>query len=369
MSPFASKTMRQAGLTLIELLVALTLGLFLSLGLVIMMGDSSRTFKIQDDYARMQESAVSALRYLSDTLRHAGFYGFAGETLLLTEYVSIGAVGNDCSNVAVGNTFATDRPLFGFDSVAAPPVPCILAENFRNPSSVLVARLGSGVPLRDLDNDGRFDDDTGAEPGFATTLYVQSDANTGFIFRGSDFAALVADPVNRVKQFANGNQIPVFPYQMHVYYVRPCSRPTGAGGRCQATDDAGQPIPTLVRQELRGATMVEQPLAEGVERMELMYGVDTVPAGGDGVADRFVFDPGADWASVVSIRVTLLVRTPTRISGQDDSGKCYDLNGNGTCDPAGDPRDFVCAGAACQYKRAVFSQLIQVRNVAFRRGA
>ena len=115
--------------------------------------------------------------------------------------------------------------------------------------------------------------------------------------------------------------------------------------------------------------MVEQPLAEGVERMELMYGVDTLPAGGDGVADQFVFDPGANWANVVSVRVILLVRTPTRIAGQDDSGKCYDLDGNGTC-VAGDPRDFVCApGPECQYKRAVFSQLIQVRNVAFRRGA
>ncbi len=66
----------------------------------------------------------------------------------------------------------------------------------------------------------------------------------------------------------------------------------------------------------------------------------------------------------------MLVRSPTPISGHDDGGKCYDLNANGVCDPGTEPSDFVCSGAAeCAYKRALFSQLIQIRNVAFRRGA
>src|SRR5690606_9935720 len=96
----------------------------------------------------------------------------------------------------------------------------------------------------------------------------------------------------------------------------------------------------------------------------------------DGIADRYVADPGdgslglaaADaWARVVAVRVTLLVRSPAPINGQDDSGKQYDLDGDGA-------PDFTCTAAlgaeprACQYKRALFSQLIQVRNVAFRRG-
>jgi hypothetical protein len=180
------------------------------------------------------------------------------------------------------------------------------------------------------------------------------------------------------KRFATGRQFPVFPYQMHVYYVRPCSRPTAPGPTadsplCQASDDGGRPIPTLVRQELNGLTMVERPLAEGVERINFMYGVDTLPApGGDGIADRFVADPltiAADgWARVVAVRVTLLVRSPTFINGQDDSNKDYDLNGDGV--PDFNCNDVIATEPfACAYKRALFSQLIQVRNVAFRRGA
>ena len=364
--------MREAGLTLVELMVALTLGLFLSLGLVLMMGDSSRTFKIQDDYARMQESAVSALRYLADSLRHSGFYGLAASTLTLEPYGTIPAIENDC-----GDTLASSVPLFGYAAASTPALTCIRAQNFRAPSPILVVRLGTGLEVIDDDGNGSISDNMAND-----ALYLQSDANFGYVFKGSEYQNLVAADLH--KRYANGEAMPVFPYQMHVYYVRPCSRPTGADAACQAGDDAGNPIPTLVRQELEGTRMVERPLAEGVERLHFMYGLDTLPApDGDGIPDRFVADPcdptllsqlgmtcAQVWAGVVAVRVALLVRSPTPIAGHDDSGKCYDMNGSGNCDPENDPTDFVCRNdLECRYKRALFSQLIQLRNVAYRRGA
>lgn len=361
--------MRQAGLTLVELMVALTLGLFLTLGLMLMMSDSSRTFKIQDDYARMQENAVASLRYVSESLRHAGFYGLVAETITLEPYGTIGAIGNDC-----GNTLTSGVPVFGYDAMtpatANAALPCIRTQNFK-PGPILVTRLATGLAVPDPNNDGNFTDGMVAQAGYTNTLYVQTDANFGYVFRGGDFGNLVTS--NLVKRFVTNRQFPVFPYQVHVYYVRPCSRPTGANATCQASDDSGRPVPTLVRQELDGTTMVERPLAEGVERVSFRYGVDTLPApDGDGIADRFVADPlsisGDGWARVVSVRVTLLVRSPTVISGYDDSSKSYDLDGSGAA-------DFTCTTelgtepTACAFKRALFSQVIQVRNIAFRRGA
>jgi type IV pilus assembly protein PilW len=360
---------RQAGLTLIELMVALTIGLFLSFGLVLMMSDSSRTFRIQDDYARMQENAVSALRYIGDSLRHAGFYGVMSQTGTLVQYGTIGTITNDC-----GNTFTTDVPVFGYADLTTANVnstlPCIKAVNFQA-GPVLVTRLTTGMPVADPNGDGNFADGVAAQPGYSTTLYVQSNVQDGVIVRGDGYAAYVAS--GPVKKYASGAQFPVFPYQVHVYYIRPCSRPTGGASsdECQSTDDSGHPVPTLVRQELQGTTMVEQPLAEGVERINLMYGLDTQPAEGDGVADRFVADPlsvvADGWARVVAVRITLLVRSPTLIAGYDDSTKSYDLDGNGSYDAS---IDFRCANSTeCAYKRAIFSQVIQVRNLAFRRGA
>jgi type IV pilus assembly protein PilW len=358
--------MRQAGLTLVELMVALTLGLFLTLGLVLMMSDTSRSFKIQDDYARMQENAVSGLRYISESLRHAGFYGLAAQTIPLQPYGTVGSITDAC-----GATVPYDSlvPLFGYDSAsaatAAAVVPCINAANFVAPGSILIARLASGLAIPDAEvpSDGNLANaivDAG-------TIYVQSDIGSGWVFKGSEVTAYMN---SEGKRHANNRHYPAFPYQMHVYYVRPCSRPTGSGGLCLATDDGGRPIPTLVRQELVGSTMQERPLAEGVERITFLYGIDVaggVTGDGDGIADRYVRAPTiAQWDRVVAVRVTLLVRTPTLIAGQDDSGKDYDLDGDGTpdytCTASADPN-------ACAYKRAVFSQVIQVRNIAFRRGA
>lgn len=357
----------QRGLTLIELMVALTLGLFLTLGLMLMMSDSSRTFKIQDDYARLQENAVSGLNYVSDSLRHAGFFGNLTDTATTLQAVGALTITSDC-----GNTFTNTVPVFGYASLTTANVntalPCIAAANFR-PGPVLIARLATGYPVPDPNNDGNPNDGFGTVNAPSTGIYVQADVVSGQFFVGTGYAGMVT--ANTVKKYASDRHFPVFPYQMHVYYIRPCSRPTGAGSTCLAADDGGRPIPTLVRQELQASAMVERPLAEGVERISLLYGLDSIPAGtGDGIADRFVADPlsiAADgWQRVVAVRVALLVRTPNPVPGYDDSGKNYDLDGNGTT-------DFNCTASgeanACTYKRAIFSQVIQVRNVAYRRGA
>lgn len=363
---------RQAGLTLIELMVALAIGLFLMLGLVYMMSDTSRSFRIQDDYARMQENAVTSLRYIGDSLRQAGFYGVLARTTALTPRLDATTlvVNPDC-----GNTLTTTVPIFGYTDVtdANAVVNCIQNANFQ-PGPILITRLSTGQPIP-----------TGAVGTGSNwpTLFVQSDAGYGNVFLGKDYAAIAAAGMH--KRDSNNNVLPIFPYQMHVYYIRPCSRPTGPAETCTATDDGGNPVPTLVRRELQGdastnalgvpvanVAMVERPLAEGIERIHLLYGLDSLPLpNGDGVADRFVTDPlsiAADgWSRVVAVRVTLLVRSLTTVPGYDDSTKTYDLDGDGTYNAA---VDFRCTNATlCAYKRAVFSQVIQVRNLAFRRGA
>jgi type IV pilus assembly protein PilW len=123
-----------------------------------------------------------------------------------------------------------------------------------------------------------------------------------------------------------------------------------------------------VRQELIGSAMTEVPLVEGVEMINFQYGIDTLPAnpGPDGVPEFFTDDPGGQWGNVVAVKVTVLVRSPTVSVSYDDSGKTYDLDGNGVA-------DYRCTDypgtPACSFKRKVFSQTFQVRNIAQRRGA
>jgi type IV pilus assembly protein PilW len=361
---------RSRGLSLIELMVALTIGLALTLGLFTMISGSSQTFRIQDEFARMQEGATMSLRYVGDSVRHAGFFGYARDgSAMVNQGVSTVTDCGSGANLPSAN-WAIDltKPVYGFDLTSltvAANLPCINPSNFQD-GPILVTRAAIGYRMPDPNADGNLSDGVAAQPNFATTVFLQADANGGMLFYGSQFAALRATSASR--HLPNGNDVDVFQYSAHVYYIRPCSRPTGAGGTvCQATDDGGRPIPTLVRQELVGSNMVEVPLVEGVDRIDYRYGIDNTA---DGVPDTFTRSPAvADWANVVAVRVTVLMRSSTVIADYDDSGRQYDLNNDGTNIYTCNPTLLSPVPTACHYKRKVFSQVFQLRNIAQRRGA
>ena len=106
--------------------------------------------------------------------------------------------------------------------------------------------------------------------------------------------------------------------------------------------------------------MTEVAVAEGIEAMRVLYGVDS---DGDGTPDPPYIEAPTDieFAQVVTVRVTVLVRSPKPTNGYDDSRRFYDLDGDGVtilnCTDDGLP---------CNYHRHVFTQSFQVRNIAQR---
>jgi hypothetical protein len=257
--------------------------------------------------------------------------------------------------------------------------PCIRQANFNqgppiaNPNPILVTRGANGfricwaIVAAVLDISPACANTPSLltnQSNYATTIYIQADPYTGIAFYGGDYTALRAGPSAR--RYPNNIDMEMFEYRAHVYYIRPCSRPAAGAVNCTgAADDNGQPIPTLVRQELIGSAMTEVPLVEGIELIDYRFGIDN---GNDGVADTYLSNiaSAAQWTQVVSVKVTMLVRSPNINTEYDDSAKQYDLLGDGVsviyrCTNAPAP--------ACKFKRKIFSQTIQVRNIAQRRGA
>lgn len=64
----------QRGLTLVELMVAMTLGLLILLAVASIYIGSRQTFRMQDDNARLQETGRYALEVLGRSIRQAGFW-------------------------------------------------------------------------------------------------------------------------------------------------------------------------------------------------------------------------------------------------------------------------------------------------------
>jgi len=67
----------QAGLSLIELLVALTIGSFLIIGAVTMQSQTRRTFDINEQQARLQENARYVIAVIEPELQLAGVFGYS----------------------------------------------------------------------------------------------------------------------------------------------------------------------------------------------------------------------------------------------------------------------------------------------------
>jgi len=384
----------QIGLSLIELMVGLTIGLFLTLGMFTLLANSSQFFKIQDDFSRMQENATSALRYMGDSVRMAGFDGYAQDPSTIDITTNNVSVNNDCgsaANLPVTNwavamvTNGQPSPIYGWrggitgltQATVNGVFPCILATNFQAYSPILVTRGAGGYAMPDPNGDGNVTDGIEEQDNYANTIYIQAAPSlalniggtpyAGTIFYGNQFANLRA--TGQTVFLPNGNDIDVFEYHAYVYYIRPCSNPAIPPNCGNANDDGGHPIPTLVRQELNGTTMTEVPLVEGVDMLSFQYGVDDYPSGSDyGVPSYYTATPAPnEWQNVVTVKIGVLVRSPNFNINYNDSGNTYDLVGDGitatyTC------TTYVATNPlACQYKRKVFSQTFQLRNIVGRR--
>lgn len=82
---------RQSGLSLIEIMVALTLSLILTLGLVHIFTSNSQSFRLAEASSRIQESGRMALGILSREIRNADYWGCLQDTSDLNNMLNTGS--------------------------------------------------------------------------------------------------------------------------------------------------------------------------------------------------------------------------------------------------------------------------------------
>ena len=113
--------------------------------------------------------------------------------------------------------------------------------------------------------------------------------------------------------------------------------------------------------------MRTESVAEGIENLQIYYGIDSTDALGvatkrDGLPDgAFVAAPATvpEWGDVMSAQVFLLARTPERSPGWNDT-KTYDLGPGNSYGPA-------TAGFGPAFQRKLFVAQVRLVNPAGRR--
>jgi len=352
----------QQGLTLIELMVALAISSLLLLGLATVFFNSSRSYRELDRAGQMLENGRYALTLLSEDLRHAGFYGEFFNIAFTTLSYDPCYSGND-DNVYEDTM---KRPLQGYNAATIADTPDITTTscggllpdpaNLSAGSDILVLRRAA----------------TTLSTGSAATddIYLQTNGRQYAIHIGTSGATL--PPAGILKypdSAAHTESANTRKYDVHVYFVAPCSIGND-DGVCDGTEDEIYLVPTLKRLELTSdgtnTKMEIVPLVEGIEYFQVEYGVDDTPNTintttnnyGDGLPDLYVSAPtAAQWPHVITVRIYLLARTiepaDTRENFVDD--KIYQLAGVNF-----DPPDK-------RFKRHVYGTEVRPINLAGRR--
>lgn len=353
--------MRQRGFSLIEFMIAITIGLFLVAGLVFLIAETSRSRAELERSSRQIENGRYALDRIAEDVRHAGFYSayfqlpMTGETGFPATTAAAASCGTTIANLTAGLPLGIQAYDGGaWSSLPAEIQSCVLDADYQPNTDILVVRRASTSTI------GKSD-----AAVVANQAYVQTTPPEYKFDLGSNTATFTL-----TQPSANNTATVDVPLRRHVvriYFVSKCNVPA-SGATCNgATDDGGTPIPTLKMLELGpGPAFQKLAIAEGIEQLQFDFGVDDpvfcggAAAAADGVADCVVMCTGtscstAAWSNVVSVQIHLVARN-TEASPDYADDKTYSLGLKGYTTATGD-----------RYRRHAYSSFVRVKNVAMRR--
>lgn len=368
----------QRGLSLVELMIAIGLGLFLSWGAVQAFLAGKRTYTMQQAVSRIQENGRLAQEFLSYDIRNAGFTGCGsssflggkpaysgcanGVSMLMGALVTTGTA---IEWMATGEEYRFGASVFGTNNVAADGTGGMSLITPLNPvpvagTDVLVVRTALNLGLTSTDvtpvataatvnTQNLGSTGTGCYSGLCPGDYVvESDCSRAKIFKitaltvsGTTLTITHGSSAlaggNACTNWGSGATPDTYTFKQGstlmkldtaIYYI--------------ANNPAGRPA---LYRRLLGDAGTSQELLEGVENMQLQYGLDT---NNDGQVDSFVTADAvsrAQWNNWVdtdgdgvllsdnaeqrirSVRYSLLVRSEDTVL---DAPQTYTYNGTPT---------------------------------------
>lgn len=310
---------KQAGFTLIEMMIAITIGLGILAGLVGVLATSSSNSRSNDRTSELMTNGRYALNSMKQELREAGFLGYT-----YNKPDSLAAIAvTGCEDGATAAAFISNvrQGVWGVDDTDPNPNPfsgsCIPVASYSAGNDILVVRRLDPIP---------------APPDAAkpNEVYFQSSYGVGQVFQGVVPAAVTGTP------------LATFKLKVYVYYISPFT--------VSATETPL--VPALFRMSLDSSgAMVRELVASGIERMQVQYGANTPTTQYQNKLAGASSDPSAitGWEDVNSVRIWLLARNTIAEPGYT----------NTTTYSMGNAPDYMPAD---NFRRQLFTTVVQLRN-------
>ncbi len=402
---------RQQGMTLVEIMVAITISLILLAGIIQVFVASKATYRMQDGLSRVQENGRYAMYFIGRRAREAGFLACStGEMGKLTNTLNsttdarwnfdLYVEGYEASGTGLGQTYditatnptagATASGWSSSTTATGTTLPSYLVGSVVPGTDVLIVRSAGPDTIKidhGLNGGQMFIEQssiaTGACPDgsneisglCAGDVVVATDCSKSRVFQITNLqtvgscstAATCSNTVHSSgggSSFTPGNACPswgshaasspcsdekfdkdaqILKMTTTAYYIG-----VGSSG-----------APALYYRENDGAA---NELIDNVESMQILYGEDTdaATAATAGLPNHYVTaDAVTDFSKVVSIRISLLMRTPDNARTSTDTDT-YLLAGatsatSTTINPVDDRR-----------LRRVYTSTIKLRNMGVR---
>jgi type IV pilus assembly protein PilW len=347
-----TKVNRQQGFSILELLIALTLGLVVVAGIVQLFTGNSRTYEIVNAQARLQENARYSFQFITRFARDAGYFGCAPEAELVVKGLN--------GNWNAIPEYNMSEPIDGFEANGDGtylPNNLLTLPRTEGGANTNVHVAGNGIdgggldpasdilifrslrkPVARLTNRLQPDGDPqvytpGGSPQFAVDdVVVVSDCEQAALFRvtglgvAGDVTTLAHATNAGGNPFDNGDTITTYAGDVLPATMSILGRSYGAAatvGVFETTiffiapstqaNNAGENINALWQ---KSGSRAPVELVQGVENMQVLYGVDSTP--NDGITNvnqyREIQDV-ADVNAIVVVQVSLDISSVDALVG------------------------------------------------------
>lgn len=352
----------QQGFSLIELMIALIIGLVLTGGAIQIFISSKATYRLESALARMQETGRYIVDAMAKDIRMAGYTGCSSR-------------GNITPTVMANNPPPVDtspsNAITGFSNNGntwQPVLPVGLAGFVNTGTDVITLQRASECGANLTGQMGVLN--ANVQIFFPNTCgFVQnqaviiSDCTTADIFQvtnnpgspgGNTQTLAHSNAVNTGNNLSKlyGPDASISRYISNTYHLN-----AGAAGEPALWIASWDPVDPEGDGEF---TNLE--LADGVEDMQITYGIDN-GSGGNDYVDIYVTgnfietDAGTAWSDVKSVRINLLLRSADRVTAQP---RTIVFNGDTINDAAAPP--IYDTGTPDRRLRMVYTSTIAVRN-------
>lgn len=372
------------GITLVELMIAMVISAILLVGVGTIYGNSKRTYNIDAEFAQLQENARIAMKYIVEDMRMAGYIGCAWNNgdpstficdlndSFVCNATTAGIDGYDASDTgamvvtpkemvdtkdnSTGSAGSDGKLDIGTTSDwannnggSATNLTSLFGTTGQEPvagSDVVILRHGAGGGVKQTTTND------------AGNLWIEDQGGVGVVGNCHVPAGICIDDIliisdcskARVFQVTNMTQTGGSPSEINIVHAAsgtpgnlPPASWSGASAKEYTFDKEDSEIlkfrsyiyyvgnstrnnePVLYRNS--GITGVDsEELVEGIENLQILYGIDD---DNNGVADRYTSANNVNFADlarpIVSIRISMLVRSKENVAGGGDKQETYDL--------------------------------------------